>query len=53
MTHLSFDSTFTNLIDVNAEVKQIVNGCQFTEGPIWVLTKVLFFRYSKCALLLG
>ena len=35
MTHLSFDSTFTNLIDVNAEVKQIVNGCQFTEGPIW------------------
>ena len=29
------DSAFTKLVDVNAEVKQLVTGCQFTEGPVW------------------
>lgn len=32
------------LIDENAEVEQIVTGCEFTEGPIWnPVEKCLYF----------
>ena len=44
MVHISFDSAFTKLVDVNAEVKQLVTGCQFTEGPVWnPIESFLFF----------
>ena len=43
MVHISFDSAFTKLVDVNAEVKQLVTGCQFTEGPVWNPTESFLF----------
>jgi gluconolactonase len=35
MAHKIFDSAFKNLLDLDAEPRQIVTGFEFTEGPIW------------------
>lgn len=43
MTHKIFDSAFKNLLDINAEPKQIVTGFEFTEGPIWHPTEQFLF----------
>ena len=43
MTHKIFDSAFKNLLDINAEAKQIMTGFEFTEGPIWHPTEQFLF----------
>ena len=35
MTHKLFDSAFVNLLDLDAEPRQLASGFEFTEGPIW------------------
>ncbi|MEM7213124.1 MAG: isochorismatase family protein, partial [Pseudomonadota bacterium] len=35
MVHKTLDPRFNDLIDVNAQVRQIGSGFTFTEGPLW------------------
>ena len=35
MPHKAVDPRFTDLIDLNAQVRQLGSGFTFTEGPLW------------------